>query len=468
MKQNSILDYNNSKTTIVAIATPEGVGAVGMIRLSGPEAFNIANQVFKGKKISQQKSHTAHLGRIIDEQTLTLDEVLATVFNGPHSYTGENIVEFSCHGSPYILKEILELLIRKGAVMAKPGEFTQRAFLNGKLDLSQAEAVADLIASESEAAHRLAMSQLKGGIKNEIAELRNQLLNFASLIELELDFAEEDVEFADRTQFKQLLHAALNKIDSLHQSFVLGNAVKNGISTVIAGRPNAGKSTLLNALLEEERAIVSDIAGTTRDTIEEKMNINGVLFRFIDTAGIREAQDQIEAMGVQRTMEKINESTVLIYVFDVIKTSKEEMWQEVASLIRPNQRLLVVANKMDLNPYIDYEHFVHPNIPKENIIACSAKNLMNIPYLKDKLYQMALGDQKIQSTSIAINARHRQALESAAINLREVLMGLDTHLETDLLAQSIRQALYHLAEISGQISNEEILGNIFGKFCIGK
>ncbi len=468
MKQNSILDYNNSKTTIVAIATPEGVGAVGMIRLSGPEAFNIANQVFKGKKISQQKSHTAHLGRIIDEQTLTLDEVLATVFNGPHSYTGENIVEFSCHGSPYILKEILELLIRKGAVMAKPGEFTQRAFLNGKLDLSQAEAVADLIASESEAAHRLAMSQLKGGIKNEIAELRNQLLNFASLIELELDFAEEDVEFADRTQFKQLLHAALNKIDSLHQSFVLGNAVKNGISTVIAGRPNAGKSTLLNALLEEERAIVSDIAGTTRDTIEEKMNINGVLFRFIDTAGIREAQDQIEAMGVQRTMEKINESTVLIYVFDVIKTSKEEMWQEVASLIRPNQRLLVVANKMDLNPYIDYEHFVHPNIPKENIIACSAKNLMNIPYLKDKLYQMALGDQKIQSTSIAINARHRQALESAAINLREVLNGLDTHLETDLLAQSIRQALYHLAEISGAISNEEILGNIFGKFCIGK
>lgn len=468
MKQNSILDYNNSKTTIVAFATPEGVGAVGMIRLSGPEAFNIANQVFKGKKISQQKSHTAHLGRIIDEKTVTLDEVLATVFKGPHSYTGENIVELSCHGSPYILKEILELLIRKGAVMARPGEFTQRAFLNGKLDLSQAEAVADLIASESEAAHRLAMSQLKGGIKNEIAELRNQLLNFASLIELELDFAEEDVEFADRTQFKQLLHAALNKIDSLHQSFVLGNAVKNGISTVIAGRPNAGKSTLLNALLEEERAIVSDIAGTTRDTIEEKMNINGVLFRFIDTAGIREAQDQIEAMGVQRTMEKINESTVLIYVFDVIKTSKEEMWQEVASLIRPNQRLLVVANKMDLNPYIDYEHFVHPNIPKENIIACSAKNLMNIPYLKDKLYQMALGDQKIQSTSIAINARHRQALESAAINLREVLMGLDTHLETDLLAQSIRQALYHLAEISGQISNEEILGNIFGKFCIGK
>lgn len=468
MKQNSILDYNNSKTTIVAIATPEGVDAVGMIRLSGTEALNIADQVFKGKKISQQKSHTAHLGRIIDEQALTLDEVLATVFVGPHSYTGENIVELSCHGSPYILKEILELLIRKGAVMARPGEFTQRAFLNGKLDLSQAEAVADLIASESEAAHRLAMSQLKGGIKNEIAELRNQLLNFASLIELELDFAEEDVEFADRTQFKQLLHAALNKIDSLHQSFVLGNAVKNGISTVIAGRPNAGKSTLLNALLEEERAIVSDIAGTTRDTIEEKMNINGVLFRFIDTAGIREAQDQIEAMGVQRTMEKINESTVLIYVFDVIKTSKEEMWQEVASLIRPNQRLLVVANKMDLNPYIDYEHFVHPNIPKENIIACSAKNLMNIPYLKDKLYQMALGDQKIQSTSIAINARHRQALESAAINLREVLNGLDTHLETDLLAQSIRQALYHLAEISGQISNEEILGNIFGKFCIGK
>jgi tRNA modification GTPase len=325
------LDYNNSNTTIAAIATPEGVGAVGLIRLSGPDAINIADRIFKGKKLSHQKSHSAHLGKILDEQSNTLDEVLATVFVGPHSYTGEHVVEFSCHGSSYLLKEILELLLRQGALMARPGEFTQRAFLNGKLDLSQAEAVADLIASESQAAHRLAMSQLKGGIKNEIGELRSQLLNFASLIELELDFAEEDVEFADRTQFKKLLHTALAKIDTLNQSFVLGNAVKNGISTVIAGRPNAGKSTLLNALLEEERAIVSDIAGTTRDTIEEKMNINGVLFRFIDTAGIREAQDQIEAMGVQRTMEKIDESTVLIYVFDVVKTSKEEMWQEVHS-----------------------------------------------------------------------------------------------------------------------------------------
>ncbi|HRG33353.1 MAG: tRNA uridine-5-carboxymethylaminomethyl(34) synthesis GTPase MnmE [Saprospiraceae bacterium] len=462
------MDYNNSNTTIAAIATPEGVGAVGLIRLSGPEAINIADRIFKGKKLSQQKSHSAHLGKILDEQSNTLDEVLATVFVGPHSYTGEHVVEFSCHGSSYLLKEILELLLRQGAVMAKPGEFTQRAFLNGKLDLSQAEAVADLIASESQAAHRLAMSQLKGGIKNEIGELRSQLLNFASLIELELDFAEEDVEFADRTQFKKLLHAALDKIDTLNQSFVLGNAVKNGISTVIAGRPNAGKSTLLNALLEEERAIVSDIAGTTRDTIEEKMNINGVLFRFIDTAGIREAQDQIEAMGVQRTMVKIDESTVLIYVFDVVKTSKEEMWQEVHSLLRPDQKLLVVANKMDLNPYIDYEHFIHNEIHKENIIACSAKNLMNIPYLKEKLYELAIGDQKIQNNSIAINARHRQALEAAAINLKEVLAGLDSHLETDLLAQSIRQALYHLAEISGQISNDEILGNIFGKFCIGK
>jgi tRNA modification GTPase len=462
------LDYNNSNTTIAAIATPEGVGAVGLIRLSGPDAINIADRIFIGKKLSQQKSHSAHLGKILDEQSNTLDEVLATVFVGPHSYTGEHVVEFSCHGSVYLLKEILELLLRQGAVMARPGEFTQRAFLNGKLDLSQAEAVADLIASESQAAHRLAMSQLKGGIKNEIGELRSQLLNFASLIELELDFAEEDVEFADRTQFKKLLYAALDKIDALNQSFVLGNAVKNGISTVIAGRPNAGKSTLLNALLEEERAIVSDIAGTTRDTIEEKMNINGVLFRFIDTAGIREAQDQIEAMGVQRTMEKIDESTVLIYVFDVVKTSKEEMWQEVHSLLRPDQKLLVVANKMDLNPYIDYEHFVHDKIQKENIIACSAKNLMNIPYLKEKLYELAIGDQKIQNNSIAINARHRQALEAAAINLKEVLTGLDSHLETDLLAQSIRQALYHLAEISGAISNEEILGNIFGKFCIGK
>lgn len=454
--------------TIVAIATPPGFGALGVIRISGIESIAIATKLFDGKKLQEQSGQTLHFGRIRNLKGELLDEVLVSVFRTPHSYTGEDVIEISCHGSPFILQEILQTLVDAGAKLAKPGEFTLRAFLNGKLDLSQAEAVADLIASESKAAHDIALNQLKGGIKNQIQLLRLELLNFISLIELELDFGEEDVQFADRSKLRNLLKEILFEIQKLNGSFHLGNAVKNGIITVIAGRPNAGKSTLLNALLNEERAIVSEIAGTTRDTIEEKLNIQGVLFRLIDTAGIREAQDQIEALGVQRTMEKIAESSVLIYVFDVIKTSKIELHRDLQSLIKPGQPFLVLANKMDLNPTIDYETFTDINLDKENIIPCSAKNAMNIEYLKSRLYQVAIGNQSISTDLIVVNARHQDALNKAAQNLQEAISGIETNLQTDLLAQAIRQALYNLSEISGEITNDEILGNIFGKFCIGK
>lgn len=347
----------NLQDTIVALATPPGVGAIGVIRLSGEDALFIVNQVFHGKDLTAQPSHTAHFGTIKDEDETIIDEVLVTVFVAPKSYTGENVAEVSCHGSSYIIQQLIQLFIQKGARLAQPGEFTLRAFLNGRMDLSQAEAVADLIAAESKSAHAVAMQQMRGGFSNEIKRLREELIHFASMIELELDFGEEDVEFANRDDLKQLIHKILSLIHSLIHSFKLGNVIKNGVSTVIAGRPNAGKSTLLNALLNEERAIVSEIEGTTRDTIEEVLNIKGIHFRLIDTAGIREAQDQIEAIGVQKTMEKIQQSALLVYVFDVIKTKPEEVHKDLQKLVRPGLQLLVVANKMDLNPYTKVEHY---------------------------------------------------------------------------------------------------------------
>jgi tRNA modification GTPase len=459
---------NKHGSTIVAIATPPGIGALGIIRISGPESFRIADALFSGKKIQDVTTNTLHYGWIRNQEGKILDEVILSVFKAPHSYTGEDIIELSCHGSPYILQEVVNEILKCGASLAKPGEFTLRAFLNGKMDLSQAEAVADLIASENEATHSLAFSQLKGGIRSEIGHLRSEMVDFISLIELELDFAEEDVEFADRTKLKLLLEKIHKEIEKLKNSFVLGNAIKNGINTVIAGKPNAGKSTLLNALLNEERALVSEIAGTTRDTIEEKLNINGIAFRFIDTAGIREAKDAIEAMGVERTMEKIRQSMILIYVFDVIMTTKEELWEDISGLVRGDQKFIIIANKMDLNPYIDYQDFINPQIQKEQIIPCSAKNKMNIDYLKDRLYQITVGDQKMNADTIVVNARHLDALNRADQNITEAITGLQSNLQTDLLAQNIRLAIYSLSEISGEITNDEILGNIFGKFCIGK
>ena len=454
--------------TIVALATPPGIGAIGVIRLSGPLAIQIVDTVFHGKKLSKQASHTIHFGTIRDEQNLILDEVLVSLFVEPRSYTGENVVEISCHGSNYIIQELIRLFIRSGARAAQPGEFTLRAFLNGQMDLAQAEAVADLIAASSEAAQQVAINQLRGGISTEIKKLRQELIDFASLIELELDFGEEDVEFANRVQLKALVQQLLRFIHKLLESFQLGNAIKEGVITVIAGRPNAGKSTLLNALLNEDRAIVSEIAGTTRDTIEESLNIQGIQFRIIDTAGIREASDAIEAIGVQKTLEKVRQSAVLIYLFDVIKTQPAQLEADLAQLVHPDTQLLVVANKMDLNPYTEYKHYANPHFSAEQWIPISASNEMNIEYLKERLYQTVIGNQVSMDSAIISNLRHYDALQKAQESLAAVIRGLENVVTTDFIAMDIRHALAYLGEITGEISTEDLLDNIFSRFCIGK
>lgn len=462
----------NFADTIVALATPPGVGAIGVIRLSGKEALELINRVFPSKDLSQQDTHTIHLGTIREDKRI-IDEVLVSLFKGPKSYTGENVVEVSCHGSNYIIQELIQLFIRQGARLATPGEFTMRAFLNGKMDLSQAEAVADLIASSSESAHQIAIQQMRGGFSDEIQRLRQELIDFASLIELELDFGEEDVEFADREDLRLLVQKIRGLLQSLLDSFRLGNVIKNGVNTVIAGRPNAGKSTLLNALLNEERAIVSEIAGTTRDTIEEVLNIKGVQFRIIDTAGIRDAEDTIEAIGVEKTMEKIEQSALLLYVFDVIQTQPEEVRADIQKLQHAGIHVLVLANKMDLNPYTTFEHYfdtpdAEPLISKEQWIPLSAVSKMNIPHLKEKLYQSVLNESvKIDSTIVS-NARHYEALRKAEESLAAVLMGMDTAVTSDFIAMDIRQSLHFLGEITGEISTDDLLSNIFSNFCIGK
>ncbi len=453
--------------TIVALSTPQGVGAIGVIRMSGSAAIEICDEVFYGKKLSEQASHTLHFGTIRDG-SIIVDEVVVALFKGPRSYTGENIVEVSFHGSPYILQKGLALLIRYGARLAKPGEFTMRAFLNGRMDLSQAEAVADLIASESEAAHGIAMQQMRGGFSNEITALREQLIHFASMIELELDFGEEDVEFANRADLIGLVQNIQKLIRNLLNSFELGNAIKHGVTTVIAGRPNAGKSTLLNAILNEDRAIVSDIAGTTRDTIEEVINIKGIQFRLIDTAGIRDAQDQIEAIGVQKTMETIRKSTILLYVFDVIALTPEEVAQDLQALQQDGLHILAVANKMDKNPYIEPYDFASEHLATTQIVSTSALNKMNIEHLQNQLYDLALQQQLSKGSTIISNARHYEALEKSNESLDNVLRGIDGGLSGELLAFDIKESLHYLGTISGEVTTEDLLGNIFGKFCIGK
>lgn len=455
--------------TIVALATPSGVGAIGVIRLSGPDAIRIANSVFHGKNLEQQASHTVHLGTIRNDEGRILDEVLATVFVAPRSYTCENVVEVSCHGSDYIIQELMQLFIQKGARTANPGEYTLRAFLNGQMDLSQAEAVADLIASSSKSSHAIAMQQMRGGFSDEIKKLRQELIDFASLIELELDFSEEDVEFADRSKLEALVQQIQRIIKALLDSFQLGNVLKNGVSTVIAGRPNAGKSTLLNALLNEERAIVSEIAGTTRDTIEEVLNIKGVQFRIIDTAGIRDATDTIEAIGVEKTMQKVQSSALLVYVFDVVDTQPEEVRADLEKLVHENIHVLVVANKMDLNPYTKKEHYFPENSTVDyHWVPVSALNKMNIDYLKESLHDAVLSKKINLESTIVANARHYEALQKAYQDLDRVLQGLSTGITADFVAMDIRAALHHLGEITGEISTDDLLGNIFGRFCIGK
>jgi len=450
--------------TIVALATPNGIGAIGIIRLSGPDAITIANSAFKGKDLTKQASHTIHFGHIMDGDVI-LDEVLVSLFIAPRSYTRENVVEISCHGSVFILESIIKLLIKKGARSAKAGEFTLRAFLNGQIDLSQAEAVADLIAANSKASQQVALQQLRGGFSNQLQALREQLVQFASLIELELDFAEEDVEFANRDQLKKLIHQILAVISKLIQSFELGNAIKQGVNTVIAGRPNAGKSTLLNALLNEERAIVSPTPGTTRDTIEEVLNINGINFRLIDTAGIREATDAIERIGVERTMEKINQSALLVYVFDAVSTSAKEVKEDIATFQQKGLKILLVANKTDLLSYsINQSDF---GLDGLQFIGVSAKEKLHITDLEQLIYNAALAEKVSGDETLVTNIRHLEALQKTEEALIRVLDGMET-VTSDFLAMDIKQALHYLGEITGVVTTDDLLENIFSKFCIGK
>ncbi|MCI4443264.1 MAG: tRNA uridine-5-carboxymethylaminomethyl(34) synthesis GTPase MnmE [Lentimicrobium sp.] len=461
--------------SIVALATPSGAGAIAIIRISGEHAIAIGNSVFqsiKGKDLTQQKSHTLHLGHVIDNQK-TLDEVLVSIFKGPHSYTGENTIEISCHGSTYIQQQIIQLLLRKGCRMANPGEFTLRAFLNGKLDLSQAEAVADLISSDNEASHQIAMQQMRGGFSNEIAKLREELLNFASLIELELDFAEEDVEFADRTQFHELLNRIEFVLKRLIDSFAVGNVIKNGIPVAIVGEPNVGKSTLLNALLNEERAIVSHIAGTTRDTIEDELVIGGIGFRFIDTAGIRETEDHIESIGIRKTFEKIEQAQVVIFLFDGLKfqVSGFDNITEIEKVKNkyPLKPILVVVNKVDL---LSEKEIVNIDQKLETLnlklLKISAKENIGVEELKNQLLSFVNTGALRNNETIVTNTRHYDSLLKALDEIQKVKYGLETNLSSDLMAIDIKEALYHFGMITGQVTNDELLGNIFANFCIGK
>ena len=455
--------------TIAAISTASGQAAIAMVRMSGPAAIAITSRYFQGKDLSTAKPHSMHFGVFANGDEL-IDEVLIGIFRAPGSYTGEDIVEISMHGSDFIARRVLDCLLSAGARLAEPGEFTMRAFVNGKMDLSQAESVGDLIAAQSSASHKLALTQLRGGISSEISKLRDQLINFASLLELELDFAEEDVEFANRDELQKLVAEVRNVVGNLIHSFTLGNAMKNGVTTVIAGRPNAGKSTLLNALLQDERAIVSDIEGTTRDTIEEVLVINGIAFRLVDTAGIREAQDKIEAIGVQRTMQKVGESAIVMYVFDTVQMSKEDVNTDLAKLeeVAGHNSILVVANKMDWNPYTKPEEWIGTHLTEDQFIPVSAKDNMNIEYLKKRLVGMIDDGSVDPSQQIISSVRHLNAFRRVDESLVAVQRGFEEQVTSDFIAMDMRQALYWLGEITGEISTDDILGNIFSKFCIGK
>lgn len=458
------MDYRLDDT-IVALSTPQGIGAIGIIRLSGARAIEICNIVFQGKNLENEASHTLHFGKIVDDQKNIIDEVLVSLFKAPHSYTGENIVEISCHGSPFILQRVIELLLLKGARNAEPGEFTLRAFLNKKLDLSQAEAVADLIASDSNASHNLAMQQMRGGFAKIIGELRTELINFAALIELELDFGEEDVEFANREHLILLINKLQNIITPLIESFQLGNVIKNGVSTVIAGRPNAGKSTLLNALLQEERAIVSEIAGTTRDTIEESLVIDGIVFRLIDTAGIREATNTIEHLGIEKTFQKIKQSSIIVYVFDCTELTEKEVQNDLAQLHAGEIPIVIIGNKMDLLSETPKSKF--PNL---DIHFIAAKASQNIHGLKTILHDIVLNNKSAGANSTIIsNLRHYDALTKAHQSLDTVKSGINNRLSGELISMDLKEALNALGTITGEIDvDQDILGAIFGKFCIGK
>jgi tRNA modification GTPase len=451
--------------TIVALATPPGVGAIGVIRLSGKKAFNIINSLFPSKNLTKQASHTLHVGYIV-HNLKTLDEVVLSLFKGPRSYTGEDVVEISCHGSPYIHQQVIEACLESGARLAKPGEFTQRAFLNGKLDLSQAEAVADLIASNTSASHKAAINNIRGRFSEALSDLREQLLKFSALIELELDFSQEDVEFVDRTQLKQLVSTAASHTQALVHSFKLGNVIKNGVSVAIIGKPNAGKSTLLNSFLNEDRAIVSEIPGTTRDTIEEVINIDGILFRLIDTAGIRNhSHDVIENFGIQKSLQKMKQANIVLYLFDPNEISEEELRSIAADLQQQGINYLLVGNKMDRND----EDQTRPKFSAtEGIIFISAKTGSRLEVLRERMVDLVLKDAVSTESVIVTNARHYHALVHVNDALNDVMQGLENKIPGDLLALDIRRSLQYLGEITGEITNEDQLDYIFSKFCIGK
>jgi tRNA modification GTPase len=466
MNKNPLAD-----DTIVALATPQGTAAIAVIRLSGKNCVKLVDKVFRNinkpdKRLSQAKGYTIHYGEIA-EADLVLDEVIVSVYRSPHSYTGEDCIEIACHGSIFIQQQIILLLIQKGARLANPGEFTLRAFLKGKIDLSQAEAVADLIASNSSTSHQVAMQQMRGGFSSRIKVLRDNLINFASLIELELDFGEEDVEFANRDDLKKLILSIQSIVHRLIESFEIGNVIKNGIPVAIVGKPNTGKSTLLNVLLEEERAIVSDIPGTTRDTIEDEITIEGVLFRFIDTAGIRTTTDTVESLGINRTWEKIRQSSIVLYVFDVHEITPKELSLIVDEIHQnlQNSSLLLIGNKIDKED-LSYTQTEFKDFP--DILFISAKERLYIDDLKSKL--VALFDNKAVNATetIVTNARHVQALQHTYSALTKVFDGLNNNLSGELLSIEIRGALHHLGEITGEITSDTLLENIFSRFCIGK
>ncbi|MBS1507256.1 MAG: tRNA uridine-5-carboxymethylaminomethyl(34) synthesis GTPase MnmE [Bacteroidetes bacterium] len=447
--------------TIVALATAQGISAIAVIRLSGKDCISLVQKVFKGKDLTQQPSHTLHFGTIHNGDK-PIDEVLVSVFREPNSFTKENSIEISCHGSPVIVKEIIKVLLKNGARLATPGEFTKRAFLNGRFDLAQAEAVADIIHAETDNARQAALNQMRGGFSKEIQHLREELIHFASLIELELDFGEEDVEFAKRDDLKKLIHNIRQYLRSLIGSFDQGNVIKNGIPTVIAGKPNAGKSTLLNALLNEERAIVSDIPGTTRDVIEDEMILGGISFRFMDTAGLRETSDVIEAIGVERTRESLRKASLILYLFDLTQSSIEEIRHEADEIRQLNIPVIYVGNKMDgASPALLKQ------VEQEDFVLISASQKKNIQALKDKILSR-FHIQVKQGDVLVTNVRHYQSLKQTDDALNRVLSGMDGGITGDFLAMDIRQALHYLGEITGEVTTDDLLANIFSKFCIGK
>ena len=448
--------------TIVALATAQGISAISVIRLSGKDAIDIVQKVFRGKPLNEQATHTIHFGNLIDKDKI-VDEVLVSIFREPNSFTKENSIEISCHGSPVIVKEILKVLLKNGARLAEPGEFTKRAFLNGRFDLAQAEAVADLINAETDNARQAALNQMRGGFSKEINHLREELIHFASLIELELDFGEEDVEFAKRDDLRTLILKIQSFIKKLMDSFDQGNVIKNGVPTVIAGKPNAGKSTLLNVLLNEERAIVSDIPGTTRDVIEDEMVLGGINFRFIDTAGLRETQDVIEAIGVERTHEQMKKASLILYLFDLTQSSAKEIEDEETHLQNLGIPFIKVGNKID-----KADQSLVSKLKDDGFVFISASKKTNIQELKDKI----LSHFQIRSVKtgdvMVTNIRHYQNLMLTYEALQRVLDSMDQNITGDFLAMDIRQSLHFLGEITGQITSEDLLANIFSKFCIGK